>query len=364
MNAVVLVGGGGTRLRPLTYACPKPLIPVLNRPLITHLLDNLRRHGVDRVVFAAAANERRIEEALGDGAGTGLSISYCYEPEPLGSGLAVKQAAKGFKEAFFVCNGDVITDLDVADMAARHRERGAIVSISLARVEDPSGYGVVEMDRSDRITRFVEKPPRADAPSEFANAGTWLFEPEVLDHIPDEKMDRSLEQLVFPSLIAEGYLVLGYPSDAYWMDVGTSERYLQLHADLLEGRIPQWLPGDLRDGQASVGVESQLWHDVRVEGRVILGRACRVGGMTRINGPVVIGDRCDVRDKALIERSVIWSQVKIGSEAVVRDSILGKGCWIGDGAVVEGAVLADGAKVRRGGRLGPGARLEPDEVAG
>jgi len=364
MNAVVLVGGGGTRLRPLTYACPKPLIPVLNRPLITHLLDNLRRHGVDRVVFAAAANERRIEEALGDGAGTGLSISYCYEPEPLGSGLAVKQAAKGFKEAFFVCNGDVITDLDVADMAARHRERGAIVSISLARVEDPSGYGVVEMDRSDRITRFVEKPPRADAPSEFANAGTWLFEPEVLDHIPDEKMDRSLEQLVFPSLIAEGYLVLGYPSDAYWMDVGTSERYLQLHADLLEGRIPQWLPGDLRDGQASVGVESQLWHDVKVEGRVILGRACRVGGMTRINGPVVIGDRCDVRDKALIERSVIWSQVKIGSEAVVRDSILGKGCWVGDGAVVEGAVLADGAKVRRGGRLGPGARLEPDEVAG
>ncbi len=363
MNAVILVGGGGTRLRPLTYAVPKSLIPVLNRPLITHLLDNLRRHGVSRAVLAASASDKRIEEVFGDGGSIGMELSYCYETEPLGSGLAVKAAARGFDTAFFVCNGDVITSLDVADMAVRHRERGAILSISLAAVEDPTGYGVVEMDRSDRITRFVEKPPRAEAPSNWANAGTWLFEPEVLDHIADEKMDRSLEQLVFPSLIAEGYMVMGYPSDAYWMDVGTSERYLQLHHDLLGGRVPQWLPGDLRDGQPSVGVESQVWQDVSFDGYVILGRACRVGGLVRISGPTVIGDRCAIRDKAVVERSVIWSEAKIGSEAVVRDSILGRGCWVGDEAVVEGAVLADGAKVKRGVHLGPGARLEPDEVA-
>ncbi len=363
MNAVILVGGGGTRLRPLTYTVPKPLIPVINRPLISHLLDNLRRHGVDRIVFAASAGERRIEEVLSDGAGSGLDITYCYETEPLGSGLAVKEAAKGFTEAFFVCNGDVISDLDVADMAARHKERGAIISIALAEVEDPSGYGVVEMDRTDRITRFVEKPPRSEAASNFANAGTWLFEPEVLQHIPDEKMDRSLEQLVFPSLIAEGYLVMGYPSNAYWMDVGTSERYIQLHHDLLSGRIPQWLPGDLKDGQASIGVESQVWHDVVIQGRVIIGRACRIGGLTTIAGPTVIGDRCDIRDNATIQRSVIWNQAKIGAEAVVRDSVLGTGCWVGDGAVVEDSVLADGAKVKRGVHLGPGARLEPEEVA-
>jgi NDP-sugar pyrophosphorylase family protein len=337
---------------------------VLNRPLVSHLLDNLRHHGVDRVVFAASANEKRIEEAFGAGAGTGLEISYCYESEPLGSGLAVKQAAKGFKEAFFVCSGDVITDLDASDMAARHRESGAIISISLAKVEDPSGYGVVEMDATNRITRFIEKPPRSEAPSDLANAGTWLFEPEVLEHIPDEKMDRSLEQLVFPSLIADGQLVLGYPSPSYWMDVGTSERYLQLHQDLLTGSIPAWLPAGLSDGQASIGAESQIWHDVKINGRVIFGRGCRVGGLTSISGPTVFGDRCDVRDKATVERCVIWSQAKIGSEAVVRDSILGHGCWVGDGAVVEGAVLADGSKVTRGVRLDPGARLEPDEVAG
>ena len=177
-------------------------------------------------------------------------------------------------------------------------------------------------------------------------------------------MDRSLEQLVFPSLIAEGYMVLGYPSDAYWMDVGTCERYLQLHHDLLSGRIPQWLPGDLRDGHGSIGVESQVWHDVKISGRVLMGRACRVGGLTSIVGPTVMGDRCDVRDNAVIERSVMWSECRIGSGATVRDSILGKGCWVGDGATVEGSVLADGAKVQRGVHLGPGARLEPDEVAG
>lgn len=364
MNAVILVGGGGTRLRPLTYAVSKQMIPVLNRPLITHLLDNLRRHGVTRAVFAASENDKSIEQALGSGSSGGLELSYSYETQPLGSGLAVKEAAKGFDSSFFVCNGDVMTDLDVADMASRHRERGAIVSISLSAVDDPSGYGVVEMDRTDRITRFVEKPPAGEAPSNWANAGTWIFEPEVLEHIPDEKMDRSLEQLVFPSLIAEGYLVLGYPSDSYWMDVGTAERYLTLHQELLNGRVPQWLPGDLRQGKPSIGVESQVWQDVAFEGRVIVGRGCRIGGLVRIVGPTVLGDRCAVRDKSAIERSVIWDDAKIGSEAVVRDSIIGKGCWIGDEAVVEGAILADGAKVKRGVKLGAGARLEPDEVAG
>jgi mannose-1-phosphate guanylyltransferase len=363
MNAVILVGGGGTRLRPLTYAVSKALIPILNRPLIVHLLDNLRRHGVTRVVFAASANDKSIERVL-NGLSVGIELAYSYEEQPLGSGLAVKQAARDFESSFFVCNGDVITDLDVADMAARHRERGAIVSMSLAAVDNPSGYGIVEMDRTDRIVRFVEKPSAGESPSNWANAGTWIFEPEVLDHIPDEKMDRSLEQLVFPSLIAEGYLVLGYPSDAYWVDVGTAERYLQLHYDLINGRVPQWLPGDLRESKPSIGVESEVWHDVAFEGRVILGRACRVGGLVRLVGPTLLGDRCVVRDKATIERSVIWSEARIGSEAVVRDSIIGKGCWIGDEAVVEGSILADGAKVKRGVKLGPGARLEPDEVAG
>jgi len=363
MKAVVLVGGGGTRLRPLTYAVPKPLIPILNQPLIARIIANLQRHGVDQVVLAAAANERRIEASLGDGAQLGVSLSYCYETEPLGSGLAVKQAAHGFDGPFFVCNGDIITDLDLTAMAARHRERGAILSISLSSVEDPSAFGVAELAGDDRITRFVEKPARGEAPSSWANAGTWIFEPEVLSHIPDEKMDGSLERLVFPSLIADGFVVQGFPSDAYWIDVGTCERYLSLHYDILNGKLRGWLPEGAPDG-ACLGEGCHVWPDAALGANVVLGRNCRVGGQARIGGPSVLGDDCTVRDHAVIERSVLWSDVKVGSAASIRDSIIGAGCWIGDEAIVEGAVLANGARVKRGVRLTPGARLEPEEVAG
>jgi mannose-1-phosphate guanylyltransferase len=363
MNAVILVGGGGTRLRPLTYAIPKPLIPVLNQPLIARVITHLQRHGVDKVVLAASASERRLEAALGDGAQLGVRLSYSYETEPLGSGLAVKQAALGFEGPFFVCNGDIITDLDLSQMAGRHRDRGATVSISLSSVDDPSAYGVVELADGDRITRFVEKPARGEAPSSWANAGTWIFEPEVLKHIPNERMDGSLERLVFPSLIADGFIVQGFPSEAYWMDVGTSERYLTLHHDILQGKLEGWLPAGAAAG-ASIGEGSDIWPDAALGAGIVLGRNCRVGGQATINGPSVLGDDCAVRDHATIERSVLWSDVKVGSGALVRDSIVGAGCWIGDGAVVEGAVLANGARVKRDVRLAPGARLEPDEVAG
>jgi mannose-1-phosphate guanylyltransferase len=365
MDAVILVGGGGTRLRPLTYAVPKALVPVLNKPLVVHLITNLQRHGVDRVVLAASASERRIEAALGDGSSFGVKLDYCYETHPLGSGLAVKQAASDFdfEGPFFVCNGDVITDLDLSDMAERHRENGAILSISLSSVNDPSGYGVVELAQADRITRFVEKPARGEAPSSWANAGTWIFQPEVLDHIPDDRMDGSLERLVFPSLIADGFTVQGFPSHAYWMDVGTSERYMQLHGDILNGRVPTWLP-EGANNTAIVGEGSEIWPDANLRAPVVLGRSNRVGGRVVVTGPSILGDRCDVRERAQITHAVIWSNSKIGAGAVVRDSILGANVWIGDDATVEGAVIANGGRVKRGVHLRPGARLEPDEIAG
>jgi mannose-1-phosphate guanylyltransferase len=362
-NAVILVGGGGTRLRPLTYAVPKPLIPVINRPLISLLIGNLQRHGVRRIVLAAAAAERRLEAELKDGSDLGVSLMYSYETEPLGSGLAVKQAARDLNAAFFVCNGDVITDLDLSAMAARHIEQEATLSISLSPVDDPSAFGVAELGPADRITRFVEKPSRAEAPSSWANAGTWIFEPKVLEHIPDEKMDGSLERLVFPSLIADGFTVQGFPSRAYWMDVGTSDRYMQLHRDILSGRLSGWLPDSIGT-EPLLGQDCRVWPDAGLATPLILGRGCRIGALTQISGPSVLGDRCSVRERAVIERSLLWSDVRVGAGAVVRDSIIGDGCWIGDEAVVEGAVLANGAKVKRAVKLSRGARLEPEEVAG
>lgn len=320
---------------------------------------NLARHGIRRAVLATA--DPRIEAELRDGADLGVELAYSYETEPLGSGLAVKQAAAGIGRPFFVCNGDVITDLDLSAMASRHFQSGAVLSIALAAVVDPTGYGVVALAEGDRIVRFVEKPPPAEAPSRWANAGTWLFQPEVLDHIPDERMDRSLEQLVFPSLIGEGYHVQGFPSAAYWMDVGTAERYLQLHSDLLEGRMATLLPP--AEGPV-LGEGCRLWPDVSLGGRVLLGRGCRLGALVQVRGPAVFGDGCSLRERARVEGSVLWANVRVGAGAVVRDSVLADGCWIGDEAVVEGAVLGSRARVRRGGRLGPGSRLAPEEVAG
>ncbi len=353
MNAVVLVGGGGTRLRPLTYAVPKPLIPVLNRPLITHLLDNLRRHGVTRVVMAASASDKRIEEALGDGSSLGLHLEYAYEAEPLGSGLAVKQAAARLDGPFFVCNGDVLADVNLTEMAWRHRERGATMSIFVAAVTDPGSFGIADLDPDDRIVRFTEKPAPGQTSSRWANAGTWLFEHEVLDHIPDEKMDGSIERLVMPSLIADNGLVLGYPSDAYWMDVGTPERYLTVHSDLLAAHDAY-----------ETGAGCEIWPDAQIGPRVVLGSSCRIGGNVKIDGASVLGDDCIVRDNTTIGSSVLWKGVKVGSGAVIRNSIIGDGCLIGDGCVLEDAVLANGAGVKRNTQLSRGARLEPDEVAG
>jgi mannose-1-phosphate guanylyltransferase len=303
-----------------------------------------------------------MEETLGDGSRYGIRLSYSYETQPLGSGLAVKQAARDFEAAFFVCNGDVITDLDLSAMLGRHRERQATLSIALSSVEDPTAFGIAELAAADRITRFVEKPAREEAPSSWANAGTWIFEPEVLEHIPDEKMDGSLERLVFPSLIADGLIVQGFPSDAYWMDVGTSERYLQLHREVMTRGIEGWLPEGVTAG-ALAGQGSRVWPDAELSGGVILGRNVRIASKVKITGPSVLGDGCELDEGAVLEHSVLWADVKVGAGAVVRDSIIGAGCWIGDGAVVEGAVLANGARVYSGVRLQAGSRLEPAQVA-
>jgi mannose-1-phosphate guanylyltransferase len=326
------------------------------------MLDNLRSHGVTRIVLAASASDKRMEAALGDGSRFGVNLEYCYETEPLGSGLAVKEAARRFDGPFFVCNGDVLSDLNLTEMAQRHADASAMMSIFLAAVSDPSSYGIADIDESGRISRFLEKPGPGQTNSRWANAGTWLFQPEVLDQIPDEKMDGSIERLVMPSLIAQGDLVLGYASETYWMDVGTPERYLQIHNDLLGGAIPSWVSPTI-SSEAEIGDGCQIWADAHVGERVVLGANCRLGGQVEITGPSVVGANVTVREHAKIDATVVWDDAKIGAGAVVRNSIVGEGCIIGDGCVIEGAVLANGAKVRREIHLN-GARLEPDEIAG
>lgn len=364
MRAIVLVGGGGTRLRPLTATLPKALVPVLNRPLLEYLLLHLRRHGLTEVILALSRENEAIERYFGDGSRLGLHLSYAYEDEPLGSGGAIREAARGFRETFLVCNGDIITDLDLTDMWEQHHRVSALVSISLIEVEDPSRYGVADVDPDGRIRRFVEKPTPGEAPSHWVNAGTWIFEPRALARFPEGReiiMDRWVERVLFPDIIASGDLLFGYRSTAYWIDVGTPETYMQVQRDLLNGAIPAALPADFEQG-CLVGGGAVLHPTVRTEGPVVVGPNCRIGGYVEIIGPTVLGAGCALRERSRIERSVLWQNVRVGSSALVKDSVLGSGVRIGDNAVVSEALLADGAGVKMGYHLEPGARLDPGVV--
>jgi len=359
MHAVILAGGAGTRLRPLTYARRKELVPLLDRPLLEYRLRNLRLHGITDVVLACSQGMREVEDHFGDGAGLGIRIAYNYEDRPLGSGRAVKEAARaaGAAGALVVCNGDIITDVDLTAMLGRHRETGAVLSMSLAAVDDPWHFGVVDVDADLRIRRFVEKPPQGAEPSNLINAGTWIWEPAVLERIPDDDSavrDGFAERVLFPSLIEDGLRVQGFRENL-WVDVGSPERYLRATRLLLEREARERGRGLLIEGDARIepGVE--------FAGDVFIGEGVSIAAGARIVGPSVIGRGTIVAPGAWIEASAIWEEARIGKHARVRNSIVGAYCGIGDRATVTDAVLANAAEVEEGHELEPGARVMPGD---
>ncbi|MDA0269811.1 MAG: NDP-sugar synthase [Chloroflexi bacterium] len=326
MRAIVLVGGEGTRLRPLTWRTPKALVPVQNRPLLDHLLLHLGRHGVTHVTLALTRRTEAIREAFGDGSRLGLSIDYAYEETPLGSGGAIAAIAGEWNETFIVCNGDVITSIDLSAMLEAHRERGAELSISLHEVDDPSPYGVVDMATDGRIRRFVEKPRREDAPSRLINAGTWIFQPSLLARMNPTTFNR-VEDRLFPELCAEGRAVFGFHDADYWIDVGNPSALLRVNLDLAGARA-------------------------------VIDPSARIDPAARIIGPAVIGAGCVVEADAEVRGSVLWDGVRIEAGATVNASILASEVRVGAGATVEDSVIAHGVAVPAGARLAQQS-LEP-----
>ena len=361
MRAIVLIGGKGTRLRPLTWRTPKQLVPILNRPLLAYLLDSLRGHDFDRVTFAMTEPDEDIEAAFtGDASPPGLAIERVLEGEPLGSGGAIANASSGWDEPFLVCNGDIVSDIDLGAFAGEHRERDAELSIALSEAEDPSRFGVVVLGEGDRVTRFVEKPPREEAPSRLINAGLWLFEPAVGRMLGADRFNR-VEDELFPSLAAAGRGIFGHRHEGYWADIGNPEAYLQTNLDLLAGAAPALLPADWPADGRAIGT-AELAAGARVEGPALLGAGTRVGTAARIEGGVVTGARCEIARDAVVSGSVLWDGVSVGEGAQVRDSVLAEGARVGAGAVVEGTVLAHGAAVEAGERPPPGTLLDPEHI--
>jgi len=315
MKAIVLVGGEGTRLRPLTFTTPKPLLPIANQPFLERQLDWLSNHGVDEVVLGMGYLPDSFHAHFSDAAGQdtfrGIRLHYAVESVPLGTAGAIKFAADGIHERFVVCNGDVLTDLDLSAMVEFHDSRSAEATIALTQVEDPSAFGVVPTTADGGVIAFVEKPAPGSAPSDWINAGTYILEPSFLDRIPP-RLNVSVERETFPRLLEQPGHLFGYRSDAYWLDIGTPEKYLQAHADALRGRVGR--PPTPGARELSEGIWTQ-------------GDATIEPGAT-VTAPVLLG-----------------SGARIESGARVRDSVLGARAVVERGAVLDGAVLLEGARV-------------------
>ena len=331
MKAVVLVGGEGTRMRPLTETTPKPLLPLMDRPSLSHVLDHLARHGVHRVVLSSPYLEKTfhpfIESRLGD-----PKISWITEEQPLGTGGAVLNAlgALDADEPLFALNGDILTDLDLTAMLAFHRERGASVTIALHHVDDARPFGLVDREDDGRVLGFQEKP-ELSIPGDV-NAGTYLLDPEALSGW-SPGVSASIEREVFPSIIASGRPVYGFSTTAYWLDLGTPEKYLQAHFDIFEGRVHGIdYPAPWISAEADVDLRAHL------------GRWVAVGASARV-GP-----------DAEVDDSVLHPGAVVGAGARVAGSILGAGANVGEGATLTGCVLGEGSSVADGLSL-DGARI-------
>ena len=340
MQALVLAGGEGTRLRPLTLTVPKPVMPLAGRPFLTFMLDWLRRHGVDDVVLSCGFMSDEVEAVLGD-IYSGMRLRSVHEEEPLGTAGPVRLAAdEGVLggERLLVLNGDVLTDMDLSAQLAWHEEKIARTTLALIAVDDTASYGVVPTDEDGQVQAFLEKSD-GPAPTNRINAGAYVLEPDVIGRIPQGRA-VSFEREIFPALVDEG--LYGYPQSGYWVDIGTPERYLDATYDLLAGRVESTLPE--RDETDS------LIH----EGAITMG--ARIGPLS------VVGRRCSVGAGARVERSVLHDNVRVGEDAVLEDCVVASDVRIEDNVVIgPGAMVGAGASIAEGARVGEGARVEPGE---
>lgn len=352
MKAVILVGGEGTRLRPLTCNKVKPLVPVLNRPFLEHVVDYLKRHGIRDVILTLGYLPEQIQEYFGDGSGFGVNMTYLVEDFPLGTAGGVKNAEALLDAFFLVFNGDIFSDIDLTEMMNFHREKKADTSIALTPVDDPTPYGVVETDAEGRVERFVEKPRREEVTTNMINAGIYIMEPHILGYIA-RNVFFTFERDVFPSLLQTGKAVYGYSSQAYWIDIGTPEKYLKLHHDLLQRRTAD--RGIVFEG------ESFVHSSARIDGPVVIGEGCSIGKDSVVRGPAVFGSKCRIEEGAVIEGAVLWQNCRIGEKAKLRNCVVASGCCIGEQSeVLDECVLGDNVIIGKGNKLSRGIRIWPD----
>lgn len=343
MWAIILAGGKGTRLRPLTLARPKPVVPLGNRPFLAYQLEALRDAGIRRVVLSLSYRPDDVQSAIRGSCPRGVSLDYTVEDEPLGTGGAVRFAAAGREETLVVLNGDVFSTIDLRAVIAWHRAKRARATIVLTRVEDPTAYGLVQLARGGRVQGFLEKPSWEEVSTNTINAGVYVIEPDLLRFFPPGHC--SIERDFFPRLVQEKVPFYGYVHPGYWLDFGTSEKYLQAHRDLLDD------PGRSHRGYRRRGTGLWLAPGVHTGerllalGRALVGPGTGFGDCVQLHKSVVIGSGCRIGPRAVLENCVLWDGVQVGEGARLKGCILGNGARIGAHASLAGLVLGADAVV-------------------
>lgn len=346
MKAVIMAGGAGTRLRPLTMATPKPLLPVAERPMVEHLARLLLRHNIDEAVVTVHYMAPMVRSEMGDGSELGMKLAYVTEPRPVGTAGSVKMAEAMLQdETFIVVSGDGLTDIDLTALIDFHRERRAMVTVCLSRRDNPLGLGIVVTDEEGRVTRFMEKPGWGQVFTNTVNTGIYVMEPEVLDHIKaDEDLDWSAD--IFPALLAAGEPIYGYTAAGYWEDVGTIEAYRRVQIDALSGVVNVDIPGHEVSPGVWIGSDVDIDPSAHLTGPLVLGDNVRIGAGARIDPYSAIGRHSIVDQQAHVERSVLLDNVYVGAGAQLRGCVIGQGSEVLDRARIdEGSSVGDECRV-------------------
>jgi mannose-1-phosphate guanylyltransferase / phosphomannomutase len=362
MQAVIMAGGEGSRLRPLTSNMPKPMLPVANRPLMEHIITLLREHGITDIVATVQFLSSLIRNYFGDGSDLDVSLAYATEDVPMGTAGSVLGARDLLSGSFLVVSGDALTDLDVREVVAFHREKGAAATLVLKRVPDPLEFGIVMTKEDGRIERFLEKPTWGQVFSDAINTGIYVLEPEVLDLMPvDEPYDFSSQ--LFPMMLDKGLPLYGHSTSAYWTDVGNTDAFMQANQDVLAGKVNTEPGGFELAPSVWVGEDVEIDPSARLEGPVLIGDNARIGAGAEVRPGAILGDNVIVENEATIVRGVMMDGAHLGANARISSAIVGRGASVGRGAILEeGAVLGDEVTVGAGALIKSRVRVYPSRT--
>ncbi|MEB3198043.1 MAG: mannose-1-phosphate guanyltransferase [Candidatus Sericytochromatia bacterium] len=363
MKAVLMAGGSGTRLRPLTCDIPKPMVPMLNKPMAEHIINLLKRHGISDVIITLFYLPHVIQNYFGDGHDFGVKISYAVEEKmPLGTAGCVKAIEDLLDDTFLVISGDSLTDIDLTQAIAFHREKGSLATIVLKRVTNPLDFGVVITDEDGRIQRFLEKPSMSEVFSDTINTGTYILNPEVLKLLPAEK-EVDFSKDLFPLLLERQDAMYGYVADGYWEDVGNLQSYRQAHYDILDGKVAVSLEYTRHADNIWVGEGSVIAPSAKINGPVVIGHNCQIGPGAVLTPGTVIGDNVIVGEGCSLKRPIIWNNVYLGEEAQLRGCVIGKGSSVKRGAMIlEGAIVANECVVGEEAQIRPEVKVWPNKT--